>query len=155
MSISVDCPCGRSYQVPEEQRGRKLECKICGLVTRIGSGLVEPKPLSLAFSDSDESVVGGPSAAADSGPGSARTRDKRGGRRCPSCDERLGRGARVCIACGYDLETGRGLADGQASHEQRAALVRARQHLAKLERQSALALTPLGLVLAPLLLLRL
>ncbi|MCO5167843.1 MAG: zinc-ribbon domain-containing protein [Planctomycetes bacterium] len=159
--LEVQCVCGRRYSVPDDKGGKKLQCKRCGAVNRI------PRPpapdadddVVIPFRDpglDDDGLGGGDlDLVAPPAPPPLDIRDPL--RRCPSCGFQDEATVLLCVRCGYDFRSGRRLEDAH-EREERSGRQRAVSETAtEVERLSGLAwaaLTPLGLVLGPYLLVR-
>jgi len=89
MSRLVTCPhCHKQLKVKQTAAG-KCKCPACGGVVDLGaSEAAEPEA---SFDFVDEIV---PAANA------------KGGSTCPNCGQRMGRGATICVACGFDVQRG-------------------------------------------------
>ncbi|MGE0707825.1 MAG: hypothetical protein AB7N76_13050 [Planctomycetota bacterium] len=147
--IDVQCTCGRTYRVPDERAGRKLQCKRCGTVSRVpvaGLGSEDDGVLVPFRMVDDEEPAPAPELAL-----AAPTR------RCPSCGFTDDATVVVCVRCGFDWRSGKRLADAHDAAEESARLQVLRDAASlvqALDAQGNLALTPAGLVLGPYVLLR-
>lgn len=95
MVIEFRCKCGHAYHVADEMGGKRVVCKQCQAsltIPRKKQGRhstafkVQPEPLALT--DMDPVMA------------------------CPSCGATLQLDARICVECGYDLESNRELVTG-------------------------------------------
>jgi len=82
--VKFNCPsCGRTLNVKDEYAGKKARCPGC------------KEALTVPFApEAAEAAAAQPAAAASA---------------CPSCGGTLADGAVFCVACGYDLRTGKQL----------------------------------------------
>ncbi len=112
MTIAVACQsCHKRLAAKDELAGRKVKCPQCGALLTIPKPEPAPQagPAIASLLDEYEMALpsGGPTgssaAGATGGPGGASPT----GMKCPSCAESLGNGAVICLACGYDLRTGK------------------------------------------------
>ena len=85
--MRFSCPsCGKTLNVKDEYAGKKARCPGCQ------EPLTVPFAPEAADAASAAAVAPAPSASA-----------------CPSCGGALPEGAVFCVACGYDLRTGKQL----------------------------------------------
>ena len=80
MSIPVSCNCGKHVNAPDHLAGKTVKCPGCG------NPLTIPAAASSASSLFDEAGI------------------SEGG--CPKCGAAMNAGAVLCVACGYNRETG-------------------------------------------------
>ena len=89
MAIEVTCSCGKTVSANDELAGRRVKCPDCS------------EPISIP-ADFDEVGSGMAELLDEIGMEATRT-----GVRCPNCRSDLEAEAILCIACGYNLETGK------------------------------------------------
>jgi hypothetical protein len=111
-TIEVTCECGRTYVLPSEKEGRKLQCRRCGAVRVIrreaepgtvvpfqAPGLEEPAP-----------PLGSPQIGGTPSGKARTTRVVKGPpaplRRCPHCGFKDDPTIVICVRCGLDFRTG-------------------------------------------------
>lgn len=87
MSLNVDCACGKAYRLNDDLAGKKFRCKECNAV------------LSVPAAESSEG-----STETTQEPGESETAP------CPNCASSIKKDARICVHCGFDLNTGKRLA---------------------------------------------
>lgn len=168
--IEVFCVCGKRYAVPPDKAGKKLQCRRCGNVQRVPGGKKKaPKPAAkadeavvvpFAVPDEDDDGTGGVMLA-DDGPlvaPEAPPLDLRDSvHRCPSCGLQDDVSVVVCVRCGYDWRAGRRMVDAHESAQASARLrliAETADEVARLDKLAWAALSPLGLLLGPWLLVR-
>lgn len=79
--MKFSCPtCGKVLNVKDEYAGKKARCPSCKEV------------LTVPYAPEAAALAAQPAAAANA---------------CPSCGGSLAEGAVFCVACGYDLRTGK------------------------------------------------
>ncbi len=167
--IEVFCVCGKRYAVPPDKAGKKLQCRRCGNVQRVPGGKKRPaKPAGKAddavvvpFAVPDEDDDGSGMIAGDDAPllaPEAPPLDLRDSvHRCPSCGLQDDASVVVCVRCGYDWRAGRRMVDAHESAQASARLrliAETADEVARIDKLAWAALSPLGLVLGPWLLLR-
>src|SRR5260221_13221572 len=82
MSLSCTCPsCARTMQVSETEMGTRIKCPQCSATIQV--------PVSAPEGGESEGYALGPT--------------------CPKCKRDLEKGAVLCIACGFNLKTGKKL----------------------------------------------
>lgn len=100
-SIRASCSCGKSFKAPAKAAGKKVRCPACKQPVKIPGSKKSAAKVGVAASKS----------AADEGVGSLLDEvgfQRAGGSgRCPECKEDLMEDAILCVACGYNLETGK------------------------------------------------
>jgi hypothetical protein len=79
MSITIECSCGKRFQVADERAGQKVRCAVCQEVVRV-PGRAQEAQTGYAVEDV---------------------------RKCPKCKQRWPAETVLCVACGYNFETGR------------------------------------------------
>ena len=92
MAIRVTCSCGKTVSANDELAGRRVKCPDCS------------EPISIPGGESTFDEVGSGMAELLDEIGMEATRT---GIRCPNCRSDLQADAVLCIACGYNLETGK------------------------------------------------
>jgi len=91
MPISVACQCGQKFQAKESLAGKRVKCPDCS------------EPISIPAESTFEEIGSDMAELLDEiGIEATRT-----GVRCPNCRSDLEADAILCIACGYNLETGK------------------------------------------------
>ena len=147
--IDVHCACGRTYRVPSDKRGRKLQCRSCGGVLRVPDpGASDPVFVPFQM-PGDSSALDERGDPAGSGP---PLDFKSPLRRCPSCGFQDEPTVVLCVRCGYDWRSGRrldGAYDAAAKSERRRRVPSGPDELATLGRLGWIALSPLGLLVGP------
>lgn len=108
MAIKVKCSCGAGFSAKDELAGKRVKCPKCGQPLQIPSPGKQPQEMA--------SVGGSPSlagtVAGNLGDPLADLLDEIGvkgvqtGPACPNCETMITPGARLCINCGYNFETG-------------------------------------------------
>ncbi|MBL4849629.1 MAG: hypothetical protein JKY65_29210 [Planctomycetes bacterium] len=143
--IDLTCTCGRTYTVPPTKAGRKLQCKRCGAVSRI------PHP------ESDDVFVVPFQVTEEAAEAPLDLAVAEPTHRCPSCGTTDDVSVVICVRCGYDWRTGERITDAHdegfdADHELvlEGAVARALQ----VQRWGLVCLTPLGVALGPVTLLK-
>lgn len=107
MPIPVACKCGQKFAAKDELAGKATKCPKCGQPLQIP----QPKPVAAARPAAKPAVPARPAPKAaladlfDEAGLKVVAQDTRP--RCPSCKEPLAANAILCVACGYNLETGR------------------------------------------------
>ncbi len=108
--ISFHCPqCGIRFTLPDAQAGRRGKCKQCGCVIEIPQASDDAPNSSDSYALADEPVATA-SAQASSPYGQSAcgaTEQVELGQGCPSCLQRLAPGAKICVACGIYVPSGR------------------------------------------------
>ncbi|TWT41704.1 Double zinc ribbon [Phycisphaerae bacterium RAS1] len=136
--VKVRCACGAALAAPASAIGRKVQCPRCGekmLITPQHAPRPGPAPLLSAADHDLLGHLGGhdptaPPAAASSASNAVQGDDdmllhlapaepvlvppaaaEAAGEPilCPSCEQSLPHGAKICVQCGIDLKTGRSL----------------------------------------------
>lgn len=79
MPITIECSCGKRFQVADDRAGHKVRCSVCQEVVRVPGRA--------------EEVVAGYAVEEV--------------RKCPKCKQRWPGETVLCVACGYNFETGR------------------------------------------------
>ena len=91
MAINVTCSCGKTVSANDGLAGRRVKCPDCRAL------------ISIPGEPTFEEVRSGMAELLDEiGMQATRT-----GVRCPNCRNDLEADAVLCIACGYNLETGK------------------------------------------------
>ena len=100
-AIKASCSCGKSFKAPAKAAGKKVRCPACKEPVTIPGGKKSKAKIAAAAS----------APSADDGVGSLLDEvgfQRSGGAgRCPNCKEDLLEEAVLCVACGYNLETGK------------------------------------------------
>ena len=102
--IPIICPeCAKQFQAPPEVMGRKIRCKNCGKTfvakkaADVNLGQKKTEPATIPLKDDDDEYGDGKPyevTSVDLAP------------RCPSCaNELLSENDKVCLHCGFNLET--------------------------------------------------
>lgn len=107
----IKCACGVSLKVPKSAVGKKAKCPKCSKVFVIA----EPPPkedsvYGLSSEPDASSFLDDLASIERSGTKIADTRDEARKVRCPKCGASIEEKAKICIQCGYDMESGRTLA---------------------------------------------
>jgi predicted Zn finger-like uncharacterized protein len=92
MAISIQCgSCKNEYRVDDKLAGKKVKCKECGqpITVPAFSGIEDPNALNL-----DIPMPAMPSMAPKA-------------TKCPKCHNPLPSSARICLGCGFNLQTGK------------------------------------------------
>jgi len=112
--ISFNCPqCGSRFVVPDAQAGRKGKCNKCGSMMEIPlAGATAPNPsdtYALADEPSGASppISPPPTSSPYEQPGFGAAGQVGQGQGCPSCLQPLAPGAKICVACGIYVPSGR------------------------------------------------
>ncbi|MCB9872587.1 MAG: zinc ribbon domain-containing protein [Planctomycetaceae bacterium] len=90
MPIKVVCKCGASFAAKDELAGRAVSCPKCKQPLRIPAPAAAPQPAASGMDDLFDEV--GISA--------------KKGASCPKCHAELKPNAVLCVACGFDLQSG-------------------------------------------------
>ncbi len=91
MAIKVTCSCGKPVSAKDELAGRRVKCPNCS------------EPISIPAKSTVEEIGSDMAELLDEiGIEATRT-----GVRCPNCRSDLEADAILCIACGYNLESGK------------------------------------------------
>ncbi len=105
MPIPVTCACGKTLQVKNELAGKNVRCPACKQPLSI--------PAAAAASSGSQRAASAPQASAASGfPGGLddlfeeEGLKHRQGATCPSCTAEMKPGAILCLACGFNTQTG-------------------------------------------------
>lgn len=119
--IVVYCDCGAKLKAPANAAGKQARCPKCrASVTLVvpASAKAAPKPATVhATSDAgdglydfafDENIESG-AAVETPKPQSIEEYDERPPVECPACEQSLPADSKICVACGIDLKTGRGI----------------------------------------------
>lgn len=101
-SLNVSCQCGKSFAAKSALAGRTVECPSCGQPVSIPNEQAETVAHGSAGDDLE--AVGSDMAGLLDEIGMQATRT---GVRCPNCRSDLEPAAILCVACGYNLETGK------------------------------------------------
>lgn len=107
----VQCPCGSKLKVPGDAIGKKVRCPKCQQ-TFIASAVDAAPPDSAphhAGKDDGFSLLEDLAKAEKSAAGLAPGAKEFAGDRCPKCATALPKDAVLCVACGYNLKTGKSL----------------------------------------------
>ncbi|MGE3181026.1 MAG: rhomboid family intramembrane serine protease [Phycisphaerae bacterium] len=121
--IVVACACGAKLRVGADAAGKKARCPKCGAAHVVRApaqasveaiaapALIEPEPTAdedfYSFARSDEAERG--EAIEVPKPASIEEYDERAAQTCPACAKALPPSAKICVACGIDIKTGRGI----------------------------------------------
>lgn len=92
-AISVTCPCGKAISAPAKLAGKQVKCPGCGKPLTVPTGTAKSKDPN-DLSDLLDEI----------GYDQEKTKDS-----CPECSATLTPNAVLCVACGYNLETGKKL----------------------------------------------
>ncbi len=148
--IQIPCSCGKVYEVPDKNAGKKLQCRRCGTVHRIKRKQKDSsEPFLVPFRVPGDSDGEGPGLAPpDSLPLDIRSPL----RRCPSCGTQDEPSVVVCVRCGYDWRKGSRLKDAhdedrRSTHKEGAD--DAIRELAGLSKLAWTSLSPFGIILGP------
>jgi hypothetical protein len=79
MPITVECSCGKRFQVADDRAGHKVRCAVCQEIVPI-PGRAEEAEAGYAVEDM---------------------------RKCPKCKRKWPGETVLCVACGYNFQTGR------------------------------------------------
>lgn len=113
--LVVGCSCGAKFKAKEENAGKKAKCPKCGLTLIIGASssgaagsvaapAVNPMAKPRVVPASDEWEMPAEPLMAASAPVAG----------CPSCGAAMSPGAVLCVACGYNTQTGKALKGARA-----------------------------------------
>ena len=108
--ITFHCPqCGARFTVPDTQAGRKGKCSKCANVIEIplASAAVPNPSDSYALADEPPTSSPPPTASPYEQPGFRAASQVGQGQGCPSCLQPLAPGAKICVACGIYVPSGR------------------------------------------------
>lgn len=108
---TVRCPCGSKLKVPGDAIGKKVRCPKCQQ-TFIASAVDAAPPDSAphhAGQDDGFSLLEDLAKAEKSAASLAPGAREFAGDRCPKCATALPKDAVLCVACGYNLKTGKSL----------------------------------------------
>ncbi len=104
--IEVQCACGKRLKVPAAAAGRRAKCPTCGAVFTVpGSKPDQAEPTNPR--ESDDGLLGELARQAQSAPTAVSGNAAAGAMSCPLCNKPMATGARICVGCGYDTQTGR------------------------------------------------
>ncbi len=98
MPIVVACQCGQRFQARDELAGRQAKCPKCGSILTI------PRPAARSPASSSKPAASPLDDILDDAG-----IDELAKPRCPECHAELKPGAVLCVACGYDLKSGKQL----------------------------------------------
>lgn len=113
-SLKFACACGKRLAVPRDWSGRRVRCPQCRapIVVPAAAPPVAHSEIDDLFPTLSEgetilrlAPVDSPAATV---PGSAPI-DSGDGKTCPSCGKKWPKSAKICVACGIDLKTGRAI----------------------------------------------
>ncbi|MBI2480250.1 MAG: hypothetical protein HYV60_16940 [Planctomycetia bacterium] len=90
MPIKVACKCGASFAAKDELAGKAVSCPKCKQPLKIPSPAAAPRAVASAMDDLFDEV----GISAKRGPS------------CPKCTAELKPNAIMCVACGFDLQSG-------------------------------------------------
>lgn len=103
-TIAVKCECGKKFAAKSEWAGKKVKCPACSNPVRIPGGAVAPptKKTPPPVPAGDDASIGGlfDEVGFNTEDGSAH-------RKCPECRAPMSDEAIICIACGYNENTGK------------------------------------------------
>ena len=102
-AIKASCSCGKSFKAPAKAAGKKVRCPACKEPVTIPGGKKSKSKAKVAAAASVSSAEAGVGSLLDE-VGFQRSG---GAGRCPNCKEDLLEEAVLCVACGYNLETGK------------------------------------------------
>lgn len=112
MSIKVKCSCGASFAAKDSLAGKRVKCPKCSQPISIPAAQAEPVDSEYALEPAVASTHAG-TLPGNLGDPLADLLDEIGvqgaqtGPTCPNCDTPITTpGARLCINCGYNFETG-------------------------------------------------
>ncbi len=119
MSIDFACPsCQKKYRVKDELAGKAAKCSKCNERFKVPTPAAALEPLDeltdgnslgdwfddeLSASKSMTAATASPSAS----PAKSPTPKSSGSNECSACGSRLTPGAVICVACGFDLRSGK------------------------------------------------
>ena len=87
MPIKVACKCGKQFLAKDSLAGSQVKCPNCGSGILVGSAPVAVSPLADLVTEAGVEESNAP--------------------QCPNCKSELKTGAMLCVACGYDLKSGK------------------------------------------------
>lgn len=111
MSIRFRCDCGHAIKVPGAYAGKRVKCPKCGAALKVPAAAA-PAPAFVEAPDSDVSLL---AQQLEEMGMEAPPPPSTGPTRCVNCGKQLSAGARICITCGYDQQTGQGLTTSKAA----------------------------------------
>lgn len=106
-TIVLKCGCGTNMRVRASAAGKKAKCPKCGGIMTIPAMAAAPR---IVLSAPAANQTAAPSDLSDLLPiEPAPPAEPAGGTRCPQCKIMMATGAKICISCGYNIETGKTL----------------------------------------------
>ncbi|MFO0818751.1 MAG: hypothetical protein U1A77_12465 [Pirellulales bacterium] len=104
MPIKVACQCGAAFAAPDHYAGKTVKCPKCS------NPLTVPRPAGATLPPAQASapVSFGGGGIADLLDEAGITQDA--GIRCPKCQKNMPANAVVCVACGFNMQTGAAVA---------------------------------------------
>lgn len=104
MPIKVACQCGAAFAAPDHYAGKTVKCPKCS------NPLSVPQPAAATLPPAQAAAPAG-----FGGGGIADLLDEAGitqdaGIRCPKCQKSMPANAFVCVACGFNMQTGTAVA---------------------------------------------
>lgn len=147
--IQVPCSCGKVYEVPAKNAGKKLQCRSCGAVHRVKRRKESSEAFLVPFRVPGESEDDGLALRPPDAP-PLEVRSPL--RRCPSCGTQDEPTVVVCVRCGFDWRKGKRLEDAydegeRATHSE--GVDDAIRELASLSTLAWASLSPFGVILGP------
>ncbi len=141
MPIEVQCVCGKRLSAPDSSAGKRGKCPACGLALVIpqAAEIVEsvaaarvsepqplpaeppplPQPVNAAIDDDEYRLAPDPGPPPREPDRTVRIKPVVTGppQTCPSCQQTLPPDAKLCVACGIDLKTGKSIRVSQGLDE--------------------------------------
>jgi hypothetical protein len=100
MPIKVSCKCGQQFAAKDELAGRVVKCPKCQQPLKIAAA--QPPQTARTAAPS-----GGVADLLDEIGFHVHEDEKENVQYCPACDSRMSERAVICVACGFNLETGK------------------------------------------------
>lgn len=104
MPIKVACQCGAAFAAPDHYAGKTVKCPKCANPLTVPQAV--QRPPAQAAAASPPATFGGGIADLLDEAGITQT----AGMRCPKCQKDMPPNAVVCVACGFNMQTGAAVA---------------------------------------------
>lgn len=99
MPIKATCECGKSVAAPDQFAGKRVKCPGCG------KAIVVPRPAAKHAANDITDLFD-----------EVDLTESETGRRCPMCRRDLQPEDVICVACGYNTETGKKIVTRKKAH---------------------------------------
>lgn len=111
-TMVIRCGCGANMRVRASAAGKKAKCPKCGGIVAIPAATSSaPAAVVVKKAAAPTVTAAAPTSLDDLLQMEASTAAEQAatGNRCPQCKVLMGPGAKICISCGYNVETGKSL----------------------------------------------